>query len=49
MEKWEFCKGVNIYRKILIPTIVYENLDTREYICLEFWKWYIGLVKWFEE
>ena len=30
-------------RRYPIPTIEYENMgDSRNYLCLVFWKWYVG-------
>ncbi len=37
------CKGTYVRRMCFIPTIEYEETGGREFLCLNFLKWYIGL------
>lgn len=46
LNGWEFCNGENTYRKYFLPTIEYECIGNREYICIVLWKYYIGFTKY---
>ncbi len=44
-NKYTITKGEHIYSTYFIPNIEYCKRSDYEYICLNFLKWYIGLIK----
>lgn len=45
MMKWRICKGEHVYSFYFVPTIEYSKGNGYEYLCIDFLKWYIGIIK----